>query len=43
MDKTKLIEVEAQKREAFMEEVTETREKLKARIQQEEERKQLKD
>lgn len=43
MDKTKLIEVEAQRREALMEEITETREKLKARIQEAEERKQLKD
>merc|ERR1712154_650492 len=40
VDKTKLIEVEAQRREALMEEITETREKLKARIQEAEERKQ---
>ena len=43
MDKTKLVEVEAQKREAVMEGVTETRRKLKTRIEEAEERKQLKE
>ena len=41
MDKNKLIEVEAQKREAVMEGITETRKKLKTRIEETEQRKQL--
>lgn len=43
VDKTKLIEVEAQKREAVMEGITETRKKLKTRMEEAEERKQLKE
>ena len=41
MDKTKLIEVEAQKREAVMDGINETRKKLKTRIEEAEERKRL--
>ena len=43
MDKTKLVEVEAQKREAVMDQITETRQKLKTRIEEAEQRKQLKE
>ena len=43
MDKTKLVEVEAQKREAVMEGITETQRKLKTRIEEAEQRKQLKE
>ena len=41
MDKDKLIEVEAQKREAVMDGINETRQKLKTRIEETEQRKQL--
>ena len=43
MDKNKLIEVEAQKREAVMDGIDETRRKLKTRIEEAEQRKQLKE
>ena len=43
MDKTKLVEVEAQKREAVMDKITETKQKLKTRIEEAEQRKQLKE
>ena len=43
VDKTKLVEVEAQRREAFVEGITETRNKLNTRIEEAEKRKQLKD
>merc|ERR550539_1343885 len=43
VDKSKLVEVEAQKREAFVEGITEIQQKLKSRTEEAEQRKQLKD
>ena len=43
MDKSKLVEVEAQKREAVMDGITEIKQKLKSRTEEAEQRKQLKE
>merc|ERR1719510_2770215 len=43
VDKTKLVEVEAQRREALMDEITETKRMVKSRIEEAEQQKQLKE